>query len=87
MDGYWGNGKMIHEDHVLIYLGGEDHRNGIGILMKKSVYASLIGFWPISDPVMMAKKKAQLFDFNIIQDYAPTSDHSDDEIEVFYIKS
>ena len=39
-----GNWKMIHEDHVLIYSGEEDHRNGIGIMMTKSVNASLIGF-------------------------------------------
>ena len=39
-----GNGKMTHEDHVLIYSGEEDHRNGIGIMMTKSVNASLIGF-------------------------------------------
>ena len=75
---------MIHEDHILIYSGGEDHSNGIGILMKKSVNASLMGFWPISDRVMMAKIKGQPFDINIIQAYAPTSDNSDDETQVFY---
>ena len=32
----------------------------------------------------MAKIKGQPFDINIIQAYAPTSDHSDDETEVFY---
>ena len=32
----------------------------------------------------MAKIKRQPFDINIIQTYAPTSDHSDDETEVFY---
>ncbi len=52
--------------------------------MKKSMNASLIGFWPISDHVMMAKIKGQHFDINIIQAYAPTSDHSDDETGVFY---
>ena len=55
-----GNGKMIHEEYVLIYSGGENHRNGIGIMIKKSVNASLIGFWPISNRVMMAKIKGQL---------------------------
>ena len=53
-------------------------------VMKKSVNASLIGFWTISDHVMMAKIKVQPFDVNITQAYAPTSDHSDDETEVFY---
>ena len=46
--------------------------------------ASLIGFWPIYDGVMMAKIKGQPFDINIIQAYEPTRDHSDDETEVFY---
>ena len=47
--------------------------------MKKSLNASLI-----SDRVMMAKIKGQPFNINIIQAYAPTSVHSDDETEVFY---
>ena len=38
-----------------------------GIMMKKSVNVSLIGFWPISHSVMMAKIKGQPFDINIIQ--------------------
>ena len=29
--------------------------NGIGILMKKFMNASLIGFWPIAHGVMMVK--------------------------------
>ena len=34
--------------------------------------------------VTMANIKGQHFDINIIKAYAPTSDHSDDETEVFY---
>ena len=41
---WMGNWKMIHEYHVLIYPGGDNHRNGIGILMKKSVNWILANF-------------------------------------------
>ena len=30
-------GKIIQENHTMIYSGGENHRNGVGIVMKNSV--------------------------------------------------
>ena len=53
------NGKLTNDDHVLVYSGGEEHRNGIGILMKQRIAASMIGYWPISDRVMMVKLKGK----------------------------
>ena len=34
----------------------------------------------------MVKKRGQPFNVNIIQVYAPTQDHADEEVEVFYEK-
>ena len=30
-------GKIIQENHTMIYSGGEKHRNAVGIVMKNSV--------------------------------------------------
>ena len=43
-----------------------------------------MGYWPISEKVLMAKLHGRPFNINIIEVYAPTHDHSDAEIEVFY---
>ena len=78
------NGKVTYEHHTLVYSGGKEHNRGVGILLKNTVAASMIGYFPISDRVMMLKLKGQPFDISIVQGYAPTTDSSDDEVEKFY---
>ena len=78
------NGKVTYENHTLVYSGGKEHSRGVGIIMKNTVAASMIGYFPISERVMMLKLKGQPFDISIIQGYAPTSDYSDNEVEMFY---
>ena len=68
----------------MIYSSGEKHRNGVGIVMKNSVAKSMLGFWAISDRVIMMKLEAKPFNINVIQVYAPTQDHDGEEIETFY---
>ena len=77
-------GKIIQENHTVIYSGGEKHRNGVGIVMKNSVAKSMMGFWAISDRVIMMKLEAKPFNINVMQVYAPTQDHDGEEIEQFY---
>ena len=54
------------------------------VRLKKYVADSLIGFWPVSDRLIMIKLSRQLFNINVIQVYAPTSSHNDEEHEEFY---
>ena len=76
--------KIIQENHTMVYSGGENHRNGVGIVMKNSVEKSMMGFWSISDRVIMMKLEAKSFNISAMQVYAPTQDHDDEEIEKFY---
>ena len=62
----------------------ENHRNGVGIVMKNSVAKSMMGFWAISDRVIMMKLEAKPFNINVMQVYCPTQDHDGEEIEKFY---
>ena len=68
----------------MIYSGGGKHRNGVGIVMKNSVAKSMMGFWAISDRVIMMKLEAKPFNINVMQVYAPTQNHDGEEIEKFY---
>ena len=53
-------------------------------MMKESVASCMVGFWPVSDRIIMAKLKGKPFNINIIQVYAPTTNHDDEEVEKFY---
>ena len=75
-------GKIIQENRTMIYSGGEKHRNGVGIVIRKSAAKSMMGFWAISDRVIMMKLEAKPFNINVMQAYAPTQDH--EEIDKFY---
>eukprot|EP00112_Aurelia_sp_Birch-Aquarium-sp1_P019413 Seg48.2 transcript_id=Seg48.2/GoldUCD/mRNA.D3Y31 product="Craniofacial development protein 2" protein_id=Seg48.2/GoldUCD/D3Y31 len=79
-----GSGKIKEGDFTIVYSGGEKHQYGVGCFLSKKVANSMIGFWPISERVVIVKIQAKPFDINLIQVYAPTSDHSDNEIEAFY---
>ena len=74
----------MKDDYTMIYSGGEDHKNGVGIILRNEVAKSLIGYWPISDRVVMVKLQAKPFNINMIQVYAPTQDYDDETIEEFY---
>ena len=79
-----GDGYLKKDDYIFIHSGGEEHCRGVGFLIKQSLENSILGYWPLNDRVMLLKINAKHFDIAIIQVYAPTSEHSDEEIEVFY---
>ena len=81
----WTKSGMITKDkHVFIYSGGDKHEYGVGILFSWKTARSLMGYWPISDRIIMCKLSAQPFDIVFLQVYAPTSTHEDEEVEKFY---
>ena len=83
----WNDAGQFGKDNfITIYSGNDSHTNGVGIIMKKEIYKSMIGWWPINDRMMMIKISAQPFNMNIIQLYAPTSTHEGEEIDEFYDK-
>ena len=67
----------MKDDYIMIYSGGEYHKNGVGIILRNEVAKPMIGYWPISDRVVMVKLQAKPFNINMIQVYAPTQDYDD----------
>ena len=79
-----GFGMMSEEDRVLVFSGGEKHVHGVGFMLTTRVARSLLGYLPVSDRVIMIKLQGKSLNVVCIQAYAPTSDHSDEELEKFY---
>ena len=79
-----GSDKIVKDNYTFIYSGGQEHQHGVGILMKNRIAKALMGFLPVNERIIMCKIQARPFNIVIIQAYAPTCDHSDEEGEKFY---
>ncbi|XP_063594245.1 craniofacial development protein 2-like [Penaeus indicus] len=53
-------------------------------MLDKDRANSMIRFWAISERVLLVKLKGHPFNLSIIQVYAPTSEHTEEEVEAFY---
>ena len=73
------------EGHKLYYIGNDNkHINGVGFLINSEVTRMVMCFTPINDRIAIIRLHATPFNISIIQVYAPTTDHTDEEIETFY---
>ena len=79
-----GVGEIKSEDGSFVYSGGEEAVRGVGVMMRRRVAKCLMGYWAISDRILVVKIRGKPFDINIIQAYAPTSERDDDEVDEFY---
>ena len=78
------NGKITRDKHTMLYSGGEDHQSGVGVIMKHSIAKSLLGYWPISDRVLLVKLQDKPFKIHLIQVYVHTKEYTEDINEAFY---
>ena len=78
------SGKIRKDSHTILYSGREEHRNGVGILMNNNIARSIMGYWPLSNRVILVKLQGKPFNINILQTYVPNQDYNDEDIEQFY---
>ena len=78
------SGKITTGNHKVIYSGDIEHKHGVDFILNKNVANTVIGYWPISERVLMVKLYGIPFNITIIQVYTPTQDHRDAGIEAFY---
>ncbi len=79
------SGTITSDDYMLIYSGNKsEHKHGVGLLLNKRVSKSVMGYYALSDRILLVKLFSKPFNVSIIQLYAPTSACSDDDIEQFY---
>ncbi|XP_063591304.1 uncharacterized protein LOC134768405 [Penaeus indicus] len=79
-----GAGAISSENHKIIYSGGEQHERGVGINADSKTSKALLGYWAVSDRILLARFKGSLMDISIIQTYTPTTKSSDEGIDRFY---
>ena len=49
------NGTIVKDDHIMIYSEGKEQKNRVGIIMRKEIARSLIGYWAIFERVTIIK--------------------------------
>ncbi|XP_063601940.1 craniofacial development protein 2-like [Penaeus indicus] len=79
-----GAGAISSENRKIIYSGGEQHERGVGIIADSKTSKALLGYWAVSDRILLARFKGSPMDISIIQTYAPTTKSSDEDIDRFY---
>ena len=79
-----GAGKIESDDVTFYYSIGERHEREVGIIVNKTVSRCVLGYYAVSDRVIMMKIKGHPFNINIIQTYAPTLESPEEEVDEFY---
>ena len=60
------------------------HINGVGCIIHSELTRMVMCFNPINERIAIIRLHAIPFNISIIQVYAPTTDHTYEEIEIFY---
>ena len=81
----WTGVGECEEDEVdFVYSGGDTHRRGVGVMTTKAVTRCIKGYFATSDRVVVVKLPGAPLDINIVQLYAPTAGHDDEDVEELY---
>ena len=73
------------EGHKIWFSGDQSkHQYGVAFIVRKELAKSIISCTPISSRIISIRICAKPHNLTIIQVYAPTSDHDDEEVETFY---
>ena len=80
-----GVGEFNSDDHYFCYCGQESlRRNGVAIMVKKRFQNAVLGCDLKNDRMISIRFQGKPFSIMVIQDYAPTSNMEEAEVERFY---
>ena len=80
-----GSGELTTDaGHRLFYSGQDKHFEGVGFIVRKELTKAVINYSIISIRIISIRIKASPINMTIIKVYAPTTSHSDEEIEECY---
>ena len=80
-----GMGEFNSDDHYIYYCGQESlRRNGVAIMVNKRVQNVVLGCNLKSDRMISVRFQGKPFNITVIQDYVPTSNTEEAEVEGFY---
>ena len=79
-----GMGEFNSDDHYIYYCGQESlRRNGIAIIVNKRVQNAVLRCNLKNDRMISVFFQGKPFNMTLIQDYAPTSNAEEAEVERF----
>ena len=75
---------MSTDDGHKVYISGEKERHeyGVGFLVRKDIMNAVLGCRSVSSRLISVRLRAAPFN-SIIQAYAPTSGHAENEVDHF----
>ena len=80
-----GMGEFNSDDNYIYYCGQESlRRNGVAIIVNKRVWNAVLGCNLKNDKMIFVHFEGKPFTMTVIQDYAPTSNAEETEVEWFY---
>ena len=80
-----GMGGFISDDRYIYYCGQEYlRRNGVAITVNKRVQNAVLGYSLKKERMISVRFRGKPFNITVIQDYAPTSDAEEAEVERIY---
>lgn len=81
----WKNNRdFLSDESRVIYSDGQKYERGVGIILDKEKSKCAMGYWQLSDRVLLVKLRGRPFNISIIIVCAPTSDSSEQEMDQFY---
>ena len=79
-----GIGEFNSDDNYIYYCGQESlRRNGVAIMVNKRVRNAVRGCNLKNDRMISVRYQGKPFNITVIQDYAPTSNAEEAEVERF----
>ena len=80
-----GMGEFNSDDHYIYHCGQESlRRNGVAIMVNKRVQNVVLGCNLKNDRMISVRFQGKPFNITVIQDYVPTSNTEEAEVEGFY---
>ena len=78
-------GECNSEGHYIYYCGQESLiRNGVAMMINKRVWNAVLECSLKNDRMISVRFQGKPFNITVIQDYAPTSNAEEAEVEWFY---
>ena len=72
------------DGYIMLYLGGQNHERGVGILFNQASSSSLMDCCPVSHRVLLTKVNTKPLTMHTIQACTSTSSSSEGTVEIFY---
>jgi len=79
-----GNDCCRVDSALILHSGGDQHRNGVAMVVRSPLDRSLVSWKPISDRLLLARFKHRHGHLSVVVAYAPTEPTESDLKEAFY---